>query len=147
MLLSCCSSRVYKTPFICHINLSQDVKIDNRICRFVHAHGVSLTVCCLHQSGGEGSADSGIGVIVNSLGMFPLKSTHTSSLEPNALLLLLLLVSLQAVRIISFSLLTKDTNCSSRAFVARTVLFTSKNVQYLLLKVGIPERPDVWITG
>ena len=95
MLLSCCSSRVYKTPFICHINLSQDVKIDNRICRFVHAHGVSLTVCCLHQSGGEGNADSGIGgdgVIVNSLGMFPLKSTHTSSLEPNALLLLLLLV-------------------------------------------------------
>ena len=64
--------------------LSYDVKIDNRICRFVHAHGVSLTVCCLHQSGGEGSADGGIGgdgVIVNFLGMFQLKCTHTSSLE------------------------------------------------------------------
>ena len=102
MLLSCCSSRVYKTPFICHINLSQDVKIDNRICRFVHAHAVSLTVCCLHQSGGEGNADGGIGVIVNSLGMFPLKSTHTSSLEPNALLLLLLLVSLQTLELSAF---------------------------------------------
>ena len=65
--------------------LSYDVKIDNRSRRFVHAHCVSLTVCCLHQSGGEGSADGGIGgggVIVNSLGMFQLKSTHTSSLEP-----------------------------------------------------------------
>ena len=59
--------------------MSHDVEIDNRIYRFVHVPGVSLTVCCLNQPSSEDCADNGIGgdgAIVTSISMFQLIIRH-----------------------------------------------------------------------